>query len=297
MKPPAFQYHRARSVDEAIALLAQHGTDAKLLAGGQSLLPMMKLRLARPTALIDIGQIADLAYVQTANGAVRFGAMARLADLETERVRSVCPALGAAAEHIGHGAIRNWGTVCGSLAHADPAAELPVLALAMNATLEARGPAVNRTIPADDFFVTYLTTALEPAEILVAASFPRLPPGTGWGFHELSRRKGDFALVIAAAVVVTSPTGIIESARIVLGAVADRPVRCPDAEAAIVGQHGDPGLFRAAGIAAADPLAPPSDVHGSGAYRRRVAAVLAERAITDACRRAISDGVKRNAVA
>ncbi len=285
MKPAPFEYYRATSVKEALALLGQHGPEAKVLAGGQSLLPIMKLRLARPTALIDINRIAELNYVRQVDGALAFGAVARLTDLESPLVRSLSPILTATARHIGHATIRHRGTVCGSLAHADPAAELPVLALALEAEMRATGPGGERRIPASDFFVTYLTSSLAPGEILTEARFPALGPRAGWGFTELSRRHGDFAIVSVAAVLETGADGTIAKARIALGSVADRAVRCPEAEASLVGRTGQTAVIQAAAAIAAAPLDPPSDVHGSGGYRRQVAKVLVERALQEAWQR------------
>src|ERR671925_2003191 len=246
MKPPPFEYYRAMTVEEAVALLSRYGPDAKVLAGGQSLLPMMKFRLARPSVLVDLRWVRDLAYVRQTNGSVACGAMARLASLESDPVRALCPLLAEAAQHIGHPPIRHQGTVCGSLAHADPAAELPVLALALDAELVATGPHGARVIPAQDFFITMLTTNLGPLEILTEARFPTLQPGSGWGFSELSRRPGDFALALAAATLQAGPDGTITVARIALGAVADRAIRCPEAEAALLGQRGGEAVFDAA---------------------------------------------------
>lgn len=285
MKPAAFEYYRASTIKEAVELLGQHGAEAKVLAGGQSLLPMMKLRLARPTALVDINRIRDLAYVRAANGALAFGALARLDELESNQVSQACPLLTEAVHHIGHTAIRNRGTVCGSLAHSDPAAELPVLALALDAEVVATGPRGQRVIPARDLFVTYLTTTLAPDEILTEARFPTLRPHTGWGFAELSRRTGDFAIAIAAAVLEISPAGAITSARIALGAVADRALRAEEAEKSLVGKPGSPAAFEAAATLATKSLDPPTDVHGSGSYRRHLASVLTARALTQAWER------------
>ena len=285
MKPAAFEYYRASTIKEAVELLREHGPEAKVLAGGQSLLPMMKLRLARPTALVDINRIRDLGYVGAANGALAFGALARLDELESNQVSQACPLLTEAVHHIGHTAIRNRGTVCGSLAHCDPAAELPVLALALDADVVATGPRGQRVIPARDLFVTYLTTTLQPDEILTEARFPTLRPRMGWGFAELSRRTGDFAIVIAAAVLETSPAGAITSARIALGAVADRAVRAEEAERSLVGKPGSRAAFEAAAALATASLDPPSDVHGSGSYRRHLASVLVARALAQAWER------------
>jgi aerobic carbon-monoxide dehydrogenase medium subunit len=285
MKPPPFDYYRARTVEEAIALLGQHGPDAKVLAGGQSLLPMMKFRLARPSALVDLRWVQDLAYVRQGDGSMAFGAMARLSSLESDQTRARCPLLAEAAPHIGHPPIRHQGTVCGSLAHADPAAELPVLALALDAELVAAGPTGTRAIPARDFFVSTLTTSLGPDEILTEARFPVLRPETSWGFSELSRRLGDFALVVAAATLRVGAAGTIAEARIALGAVADRAIRCPEAEAALLGQRGGKEAFTAAASLASEPLEPPSDVHATSDYRRHLARVLVERTLAQAWQR------------
>ncbi|OGK95725.1 MAG: molybdopterin dehydrogenase, partial [Candidatus Rokubacteria bacterium RBG_16_73_20] len=209
MKPAPFDYHRPATVDEAVALLDRHGPDTKVLAGGQSLLPMMKLRLARPTALVDINRVRELAYVRAADDGLAFGALARLDELESDEVRRRCPILADVARDIAHAAIRHRGTVCGSLAHADPAAELPVAALVLEADLVATGPRGSRVIPAREFFVTYLTTALGAGEMLTEARFPALAPGSGWSFLELARRPGDFAIVSAAAVLDVDRRGVI----------------------------------------------------------------------------------------
>jgi carbon-monoxide dehydrogenase medium subunit len=285
MKPPPFEYFRATTVDEAIALLNRYGPDAKILAGGQSLLPMMKFRLARPSVLVDLQGVRHLAYIQPANGAVAFGGMARLSSLESDAVRALCPILAEAARHIGHPPIRHRGTVCGSLAHADPAAELPVLALALEAEIVATGPGGTRVIAAQDFFVAMLTTSLGPIEILTEARFPALPPQSGWGFSELSRRPGDFAMAIAATTLQLGASGTITQARIALGAVADQAIRCPEAEAALLGQQGGKAAFEAVAELASAPLTPPSDVHATSGYRRHLAKILVERALTQAWQR------------
>ena len=285
MKPPPFEYYRATTVEHAIALLSRYGPEAKVLAGGQSLLPMMKFRLARPSVLIDLRWIRDLAYTRQTDGTVACGAMSRLASLESDQVRALCSILAEAAQHIGHPAIRHQGTVCGSLAHADPAAELPVLALALDAELVATGPNGTRVIPARDFFVTMLTTSLDASEVLTEARFPVLHPASGWGFSELSRRSGDFALAIAAATLQVGAKGTITHARIALGAMADRALRCPEAEAALVGERGGKTVFGAAAALASEPLDPPSDVHASSGYRRHLAKILIERALTQAWQR------------
>lgn len=288
MKPPVFEYERARTLDEAFALLGRYGPEGKILAGGQSLIPVMKLRLMRPAALIDINRVPDLGYTRAADGHLAFGALARLSDLERETVRTHAPILAAAARHIGHTAIRHRGTVCGSLAHADPAAELPVLALALEAELRVSGPSGQRSLRAEDFFRSYFETALETGEILTEARFPALAPGVGWSFDELARRHGDFALASAACVIEPGRDGTIARARIALGSVADRPIRAREAEATLAGAAPSPAKFEAAARAAVANLEPPSDVHGSSTYRRRLAQVLVERGLAEAWSRARS---------
>jgi carbon-monoxide dehydrogenase medium subunit len=285
MKTPAFEYHRATTVEEAVALLQQHDFDAKILAGGQSLLPMLKFRLARPAVLVDLGGVRDLAYIRQTDGILAIGAMARTAELESDPVRALCPILAEAASKIGHAAIRHRGTVCGSLAHADPAAELPMLALALDAELVATGPEGVRVIPARDFFVNILATSLGPADILTEARFPILPPGRSWGFSELSRRPGDFALVAAAVTLESGSDGAITHARIVLGAVADTAIRCEEAEAALLGQPGGKKAFAEAAKLATESLTPPADLHASSGYRRHLAKVLVERTLAQAWQR------------
>ena len=285
MKPPPFEYYRATTVEEAIALLSQYGPDAKVLAGGQSLVPMLKFRLARPRVLVDLNWVRELAYVRHSNGTLAFGAMARLDSLEADQARGRCPILAEAAQHIGHPPIRHRGTVCGSLAHADPAAELPVLALVLDAELVATGPNGARVIPARDFFAALLTTSLGESEILTEARFPDLGSDSGWGFSELSRRPGDFAMAAAAATLQVGAAATITRARIALGAVADRAIRCPDAEAALLGQRGGRATFETAAALASAPLTPPSDVHASSGYRRHLAKILVERALTQAWQR------------
>jgi carbon-monoxide dehydrogenase medium subunit len=286
MKPPPFDYARPSTLHEAVDLLGRHGPEARVLAGGQSLVPLMKLRLARPTALVDLGRVRELDHVRPEAGALVFGAMARLFELESPAVRTAHPMLAAVAPFIGHRAIRHRGTVGGSLAHADPAAELPVLAVALDAELTATGPQGERSIPAADFFVAALTTSLRPGEILREARFPLPPAASGWSVMELARRHGDYALVSTAVVLEMSSDGTIAAARIALGSVAEVPVRCRAAEAALRGERAGAALIESAAVAAAAPLEPPADVHGSGAYRRRLAEVLVARALAEAWERA-----------
>jgi carbon-monoxide dehydrogenase medium subunit len=286
MKPPVFAYVRAHSVDEAVARLADGGPDTRLLAGGQSLIPMMKLRLARPAVLVDINPVRALDYVRRVEGELRIGATARTADLQAPAVRQQCPLLAAAADLVGHAAIRHRGTVCGSLAHGDPAAELPLAAVCLDATLVARSRRGERSIEASDFFRTFFSTSLDEDEMLVEARVPVPAARAGWSFLELTKRSGDFAIVAAAVFLERAANGRIVRVRIGLAAVADRPVRCTEAEQIVVDQRPGSAAFRAAAAAAMASLTPPTDIHASGDYRRKVARVLVERALTEAWEKA-----------
>ena len=248
-----------------------------MLAGGQSLIPLLSLRLARPTALVDLNGVAELSSIAV-NGMTAIGAMTRHRAVERSAdVAKQVPLLAAAIPYIGHVAIRTRGTIGGSLAHADPAAELPAIALALDATFEATSTRGTRTISAADFFVGYFTTALEADEILTKVTFPNAAPGTGVSVQEMARRHGDFAMVAAAASV--APGGDV---RIALINVSDRPVRAVEAEAAM--RQGAP-IDEVAALAARD-LDPTADLHASAAYRRSVAQVLVRRALTEAAARA-----------
>jgi carbon-monoxide dehydrogenase medium subunit len=280
VKPPPFAYFAPTSVPEAIQLLAEHGDDAKVLAGGQSLIPLLSLRLARPTVLIDLNGVDELSFID-ANGSTTIGAMTRHRIVERSAVVAVnVPLLAAAVPYIGHAAIRTRGTVGGSLSHADPAAELPAVALALDATLVATSAkGGEREIAAVDFFAGYFTTALEPDEVLTSVRFPNAAPGTGVSVQEMARRHGDFAMV--AAAVSVAPDG---DARIALINVGDRPIRATEAESAL---RAGSSIEDVAALATRD-LSPVSDLHASAAYRRTVATVMLRRALTEATTRARS---------
>lgn len=290
LKLPPFSYEAPGGLDEALGLLAEHGDEAKVLAGGQSLIPLLALRLARPSVLIDLNGVDGLGVIATDAGAdavsVSIGAMVRERAAERSgAVQRSIPLLAEALPLIGHDAIRTRGTIGGSLAHADPAGELPAVARALDATFRvasrARG---ERTIPAAGWFQGYFTTALEPDEILLDITFPTAEPNTGTAFLEVSRRHGDFAMVgVAAAVTVTD--GAITAARIALSGMADTPVRATAAEDGLRGATPSPEAFTAAGQAAVEGLSPPADLHGTSAYRSQVGAVLVRRALTQAAAR------------
>ena len=288
MKPAPFEYFDPRTVEEAVSLLQEHGEDAKILAGGQSLMPLLNMRMARPEALIDLSRVTGLEYIRETDGALAIGAMTSKRDVErSELVKSRQPLLHAATLLIAHPQIRNRGTVGGSMAQADPAAEYPAVALVLDAELRAAGPNGERTIKASDFFVSYLTTALEPAEILTEVRFPVLGAGTGWAFQELSRRHGDFAMAGAAVTLSMEGGGRCTEARIVLFGVGPTPLRASGAEQMIVGEVLGQPLLEVAGRKAGEDLDEPlSDVHASAEFRRHLAEVLTRRALSEAMARA-----------
>ncbi len=279
MKLPEVEYEAPTTVAEATDLLAVHGDEASVLAGGQSLIPLLALRLARPEVLIDINGVAELSGVSAADGWVAIGAMTReyVAE-ESETVAGTVPLLAAALPLIGHEAIRSRGTIGGSLAHADPAAELPAVARALDAEFVVRGPSGERVIPAAQWFEGYLTTARRPDELLVEVRFPAARPGTGVSFHEVARRHGDFAIVGLAASLVMSG-GVIGEARLAFAGVSDVPVRATAAEDLLAGETPSAELFDEAARRATEDLDPPGDLHGSPDYRKTVAAAVVRRGL------------------
>jgi carbon-monoxide dehydrogenase medium subunit len=291
MKMAPFVYHRPQTITEAVDLLAELGGDARVLAGGQSLLPLMALRLAQPEHLIDIGRVADANRIERRSDTLVVGAATRDSTVEhSAEVGSSLPLLSAALALVGHPAIRNRGTVGGSMAHADPAAELPAVAVALGAEVLVRGRQGRRTIAAADFFRSYLTTALEPDELLVEVSFPNLPAGAGWAVEEVSRRQGDFALVGLVATATLDPEGMVATAVLCFFGVGATPVRVGGAERLLAGSMPTPELFEEAAHAVMEELEPHEDIHGSAAYRRHVAGHLTCRCLGRAISRA--GGVK-----
>ena len=286
MKPAAFDYVIADSIDMAVASLADGGGDAKIIAGGQSLVPMLNFRLLRPSVLIDINRIGDLAFIEEAGKKIRVGALTRHYQLETSPVIARhLPVLASAMTHVAHLAIRNRGTIGGSLSHADPAAELPMMALLLDAELHIASASGKRTIAARDFFVGALTVDLARDDIVTEIVLPKLPPKTGWGFEEVARRSGDFALAAAAATLTLS-AGVISQARIALTGVGATPVRAAEAEALLVGQALAPGVIDRIIDAVRAAIEPDTDLHASSDYRRHLGGVLAGRAVSAAWRRA-----------
>jgi CO/xanthine dehydrogenase FAD-binding subunit len=281
MKPARFDYYDPRSLDEALELLQKHQADGKVLAGGQSLMPLLNMRLARPKVIVDINRIGGLSSVQSWNGGISIGARVRQRALEQEKlVAERLPILREAAQHIGHPQIRSRGTICGSLAHADPAAELPALALALDAELVATSPKGARAIPSETFYASYFTTTLEAQEILTEARFPVPPKGMAWSFLEISRRHGDFALAgVVAGLAVDPGRDSITGARLVCFGVGPTPVRVKEAEQALLGQPPGEQTFRAAAEITSRGLDPDNDVHATAEYRRSVAGTLVRRAL------------------
>jgi carbon-monoxide dehydrogenase medium subunit len=287
VKNPPFEYHAPRTLEEALALLTEHGDEAKVLAGGQSLVPLLAMRLARPSQLVDINEVTGLAGIRPLDGTgVAFGTLTRERDAErSSLVAEHLPVLAEALPMIGHVSIRNRGTVGGSIAHADASAELPAVAVATGAEMVVRSVRGERILAADDFFVSHFTTALDDDELLTELRIPSGPAGAGWAFHEVTRRHGDFALVGVATMVALEQDRICD-ARITLMGVADRPVRAGVAEAALVGQSLDDDTMVAAAHEATRALEPASDMHGSAEFRRHLAGVAVRRALTTAAGRA-----------
>lgn len=288
MKPAPFEYRDPRAIDEVLALLAEHGDAAKVLAGGQSLVPMLNFRLARPALLVDLNRVAGLERLGEDGPTLRVGALVRQHALE-RRAAGRWPLLAAGLRLIGHAAIRNRGTVAGSVAHADPAAELPALLVCMDGSVVVRRQGgAERVIGAEAFFLGPLVTALAPDELIVETRWPLPAAAVGWGFHEIARRHGDFALVGAAALL-TLRAGRVAGARIAVFGCGPTPVRASAGEQALAGHRPSAAAFEDAGRAAAERLATHDDLHATAAYRRRVAAVLVTRALADAAARATDD--------
>ena len=286
MKPPRFAYHDPSTLDETLALLSRHGDGARILAGGQSLMPMLNFRLARPDHVIDINRVAGLAALEpSADGGVRIGAMTRQRTLEhSPLIRARCRLITQAMPFIGHPQIRSRGTLGGSLAHADPAAELPAVMVALGARFTLHSTAGRRTIDAEDFFVSALGTALGPGEILTEVEVPPWSERAGSSLHEVAIRQGDFALGGVAATLTLDSAGRVKGARIVCFGVGPRPWRAVDAERSLAGGLPSPAAFAEAGRLASASVDPEDDIHAGRAYRTRLAGVLTTRALTEAAR-------------
>jgi len=287
MKPPRFSYHDPTTRSEVLTLLDTYTDDAKILAGGQSLVPLLNMRLAQPAHLVDINHVSDLAYICEVEGGLAIGALARHRDVErSELVRRRCPLLAEAIPFVGHAPIRSRGTIGGSLAHADPAAELPTVLVALGGHVRAESRDGGREIAAEAFFVSALQTALSSKELLTEVWFPVAPPRSGSAFVEVSRRHGDFALVGVAAQLTLDEHATICAAHVALMGVAATPIRVQAAEALLLGEKPREASFAAAAEQAIIGIDPDTDMHASADYRRRVARVLVLRALRAASERA-----------
>lgn len=289
MKPPPLDYHDPHSLDEALELLQRYGDDAKVLAGGQSLMPLLNFRISAPAVLIDINQISDLSYIQHEAGQIRIGALTRQRKIEfSPLVQEQLPLLHQATTLIGHLPIRTRGTIGGSMVHADPAAEYPAVAVALEAEFVVQGPSGTRVLPAEDFFVTYLTTAVRPDELLVEIRFPiagSISGSThGWAFVEFARRHGDFALVGIAALIDVKGEQY-RSARLSTAGVGPTPTRLREVEQMLEKDGLTEKSVLAATSRAAELVEPDSDLHASADFRRQLTQVLTQRAIRQAVTR------------
>jgi carbon-monoxide dehydrogenase medium subunit len=279
MKLPPFEYACPTSISEAVALLALHDGEAKPLAGGQSLVPMLAFRVASPSLLVDLRKLAELRQIRITQDGVALGAMVRWRDiLDDARLLTAHPLLVAAVGHVAHYQIRNRGTVGGSMAHADPAAEMPGVAVACEAQIAAIGKSGERVIAADEFFTGPLMTALKPDEIITEIRLPPWPAKRRFGFQEFARRRGDFALA-AAAVFYDDDGGTARNAHVGVIGVSDRPLRLPSVEVVINGQKIDEAVIAKAEGAASAAVDPADDIHASGAYRKALVGVMVERAL------------------
>ncbi len=283
MKPPPFEYCRPASVAEAVAVLAEHGGDAKLLAGGQSLLPLLNFRMLRPALLIDINRLTELDFIrEDGDGRLRIGALTRHHTLEmSPLIRQRLPVVAETMLDVAHLAVRNRGTIGGSLAHADPAAELPLLAVLLDGEIHSRSAAGSRCHNAAGFFLGPLTTTLADDEIVTEIVLPVPPPGTGSAFEEVAMRHGDFAIV-AAAATVTQADGRVVAARLAVTGIGEAPLRLHQVEAAIAGESLTPALVAAAAEEAREAVQPTGDLRASADYRRHLVGVLTGRVLSAA---------------
>lgn len=283
MKPAPFEYFAPDSLPEALSLVAEHGEDAKILAGGQSLVPMMNFRLVRPKVLIDINRIDSLGYINERGGRLHIGAMTRHRDVErsalVERVNGL---LFESIRYIGHSAIRTRGTIGGSIVHADPTAELPLMLATLEGEVRVAGPDGSRTIPWNELFLSYFTTSMGADEICEEVVMPVLPKGAGWGFEEFTHRFGDFAIVGVATVLETDGAGRCVRARVAVAGAGATPVRVTDAEQFLAGQPISDAVFAEAAKLVSAAIEPESDLHASDAFRRHLAGTLTVRALKHA---------------
>lgn len=288
MKPAPFEYYAPDSIEQVVELYSQYGGEAKILAGGQSLVPAMNFRVVQPSALIDLNRVAELSYIREDKDVIRVGAMARERHLEFDAsIERSAPLLHEAVPFIAHPQIRNRGTIGGSIVHSDPAAELPVLMTALNARLKAKNAAGERWVDAKDFFVGMFTTALEPDEILVEIELPFSPPRTGWSFMEVAPRAGDYAMMGVAVLVTLDENGNCQKAKLVYLNAGEGPVEATEAAASLEGQSIDDKLIKsAAEHASQQEMSPFGNMHASADFQRHLAKVLTQKALQQATQRA-----------
>jgi aerobic carbon-monoxide dehydrogenase medium subunit len=292
VKPPRFAYHAPATVGEATAVLAEHSDDAKVLAGGQSLVPLLSFRLAAPGHLVDINRIPGLDRIERTDSGWRIGALVRQRAAErSPELATGVPLLTEALRNVAHPQVRNRGTICGSLAHGDSSAELPTVMVALDARMAIASDDGIRSVPAEEFFVFHMTTAVEPDELLVAVEFDDAPAGTYSSFQEFALRKGDFGLAGVAAVATLAPDGTVERVRVVAAGVAPTPQRLLEVESLLTGSRLDGASLAAAQSAAFAAVRPSGDIHADAAYRRQLASVLVRRALADiASKKETDDG-------
>jgi carbon-monoxide dehydrogenase medium subunit len=285
MKPAPFGYERPTTLNAALSLLKNDDGKSKIIAGGQSLVPMMNFRVVRPDRLIDINRIPELDYHRIEGSQLAIGALCRHTVLkESEVVKNACPLMHAAYQWVAHGPIRNRGTLCGNLCHADPASEMPAVVLATNAVMVLQSSSAKREVPAGQFFLGQYETATADDEMLVEVRIPLARKSQGWGFHEVSVRKGDFAIVAAATTLQTN-NGKVQAVAIALTGVGAHAIRLPQAEKALVGGKSEDSAFREVAATCASAVSPNSDIHGSAEYRKDLVKTLVYRALRDACKR------------
>jgi len=286
MKPASFDYVRAESVEHAVQALAQADSDGKVIAGGQSLMPMMNFRLVKPSVLVDINRIPGLDRIEQRGSRLALGALVRHRMTAADRlIATQIPVLHHAMKHVAHLTVRNRGTFCGSVCHADPAAEMPMMTLLLNGAIQIASPRGTRVVAAEDFFVSSLVTCLESDEVVTEIEIDTFPAGTGWGFEEFARRHGDYALA-AVAVTMARRDGVVSAPRIALMGVGEMPMRMSALETMIEGRELTDDLISEAVVVLRDEIAPNSDLHGSADYRRHLAAALTRRALSAAWSRA-----------
>lgn len=287
MKPAAFEYLRPDTLKEALTLLDEYGFDAKVLAGGQSLIPMMNMRLARPPYLIDINKLKELDYIRLEQDQLVIGGLTRHFTVELSPVvKEHAPMLAEGMKLIGHAQIRSRGTIGGSIVHADPTAELPVMLTALEGRLTVESNEGERVLEPDEFFLTYLTTTIEPNEILTKISIPIIQPRSGQAIEEFTLRKGDFAIVLAAASVTLDEAGAIEKAILCVGGVDGIPIRLDEITDRLMGQVPDDQMIEEACAEIADWIEPEPDIHASAEYRKDLSVILSARAIKKAVKQA-----------